>query len=216
MSKTMVQIRNVPEEFHRRLKARAATEGMSMSDYILRELGKALDRPDSPGGARSPACEARSTPQAARGRRHPDGTGRAVIVLDASALVELLVGTAAGRIVAARIADPAVGLHVPHLADVEVAQALRRYVRDRDLDVSEAEAALDDLSHPGPPTAFARTTARACLGVARNLSAYDAVYVALAEAVDGVSSRAMAPSRERRASARESNSSHHTLHGPDW
>jgi antitoxin FitA len=45
MSKTMVQIRNVPGEFHRRLKARAAIEGMSMSDYILRELGKALDRP---------------------------------------------------------------------------------------------------------------------------------------------------------------------------
>lgn len=45
MSKTMVQIRNVPAEFHRRLKARAAMEGMSMSDYILREIGKALDRP---------------------------------------------------------------------------------------------------------------------------------------------------------------------------
>jgi plasmid stability protein len=45
MSSTMVQIRNVPAEFHRRLKARAAIEGMSMSDYILRELGKALDRP---------------------------------------------------------------------------------------------------------------------------------------------------------------------------
>ena len=42
---TMVQIRNVPAEFHRRLKVRAATEGMSMSDYILREVGKALDRP---------------------------------------------------------------------------------------------------------------------------------------------------------------------------
>lgn len=42
---TMVQIRNVPEEFHRRLKARAAIEGMSMSDYVLREVGKALDRP---------------------------------------------------------------------------------------------------------------------------------------------------------------------------
>jgi antitoxin FitA len=42
---TMVQIRNVPSEFHRRLKARAAMEGMSMSDYILREVGKALDRP---------------------------------------------------------------------------------------------------------------------------------------------------------------------------
>ena len=45
MSTTMVQIRNVPTDFHRRLKARAAIEGMSMSDYILRELGKALDRP---------------------------------------------------------------------------------------------------------------------------------------------------------------------------
>ena len=42
---TMVQIRNVPTEFHRRLKARAAIEGMSMSDYVLRELRKALDRP---------------------------------------------------------------------------------------------------------------------------------------------------------------------------
>lgn len=45
MSKTMVQVRNVPSEFHRRLKARAAIEGMSMSDYVLREVGKSLDRP---------------------------------------------------------------------------------------------------------------------------------------------------------------------------
>ncbi len=41
----MVQLRNVPEEIHRRLKARAAIEGMSMSDYVLREIRKALDRP---------------------------------------------------------------------------------------------------------------------------------------------------------------------------
>jgi plasmid stability protein len=45
MSGTMVQIRNVPTELHRRLKARAAIEGMSMSDYVLREIRKALDRP---------------------------------------------------------------------------------------------------------------------------------------------------------------------------
>jgi plasmid stability protein len=44
MSET-VQIRKVSPEFHRRLKARAAMEGMSMSDYILREVGKALERP---------------------------------------------------------------------------------------------------------------------------------------------------------------------------
>ena len=45
MAATMVQIRNVPPEFHRRLKVRAATEGMSMSEYVLREVGKALERP---------------------------------------------------------------------------------------------------------------------------------------------------------------------------
>lgn len=45
MVTTMVQIRNVPIDFHRRLKSRAALEGMSMSDYILREMKKSLDRP---------------------------------------------------------------------------------------------------------------------------------------------------------------------------
>lgn len=42
---TMVQIRNVPKELHRRLKARAAMEGMSMSDYAMRELRKSLEVP---------------------------------------------------------------------------------------------------------------------------------------------------------------------------
>jgi plasmid stability protein len=41
----MVQIRNVPIELHRKLKARAAIEGLSMSDFVMRELRKALDRP---------------------------------------------------------------------------------------------------------------------------------------------------------------------------
>ena len=45
MSTTTVQIRNVPVEFHRRLKARAAIEGMTMSDFIRRELAKVLERP---------------------------------------------------------------------------------------------------------------------------------------------------------------------------
>jgi antitoxin FitA len=41
----MVQIRNVPSGLHRELKARAALEGMSLSDYLLRELRQSLDRP---------------------------------------------------------------------------------------------------------------------------------------------------------------------------
>ena len=42
---SMVQIRNVPSELHRELKARAALEGMSLSDYLLREIRHILERP---------------------------------------------------------------------------------------------------------------------------------------------------------------------------
>ena len=43
--KTMIQIRNVPEPLHRRVKARAAIEGVSMSRYILQAIERALARP---------------------------------------------------------------------------------------------------------------------------------------------------------------------------
>lgn len=42
---TMIQIRNVPDAVHRQLKARAALEGISMSEFILREIQRALERP---------------------------------------------------------------------------------------------------------------------------------------------------------------------------
>jgi antitoxin FitA len=41
----IIQIRNVPSDLRRELKARASLEGMSLSDYLLRELRHALDRP---------------------------------------------------------------------------------------------------------------------------------------------------------------------------
>jgi plasmid stability protein len=42
---TMIQIRNVPDQIHRKAKARAALAGMTMSEYILQELRKILERP---------------------------------------------------------------------------------------------------------------------------------------------------------------------------
>ncbi|MGA2764029.1 MAG: hypothetical protein ABSG17_11750 [Spirochaetia bacterium] len=39
------QIRNVPEELHRQLKARSAMAGMSLSDYLLKEVRQVLERP---------------------------------------------------------------------------------------------------------------------------------------------------------------------------
>ena len=44
MSK-MIQVRDVPEPVHRRLKSRAAREGMSLSDFIKRELERVAERP---------------------------------------------------------------------------------------------------------------------------------------------------------------------------
>jgi len=41
----MIQVRNVPETLHRRLKARAAMAGMSLSDYLLNEMSKTAERP---------------------------------------------------------------------------------------------------------------------------------------------------------------------------
>lgn len=42
---SMLQIRNVPEDLHRRLKARAAMAGVSLSDLALAELRRSMDRP---------------------------------------------------------------------------------------------------------------------------------------------------------------------------
>jgi hypothetical protein len=42
---TMIQIRNVPEALHRKLKSRAALAGMSLSDYLLAELRQLADWP---------------------------------------------------------------------------------------------------------------------------------------------------------------------------
>jgi antitoxin FitA len=38
----MIQIRNVPEELHRELKSRAARAGMTLTDYLLREIESCL------------------------------------------------------------------------------------------------------------------------------------------------------------------------------
>ena len=107
-----------------------------------------------------------------------------MIVLDASALVELLLSTKIGRAIATRIEDPALALNAPHLADVEVAQVLRRYAREGELDAEEAAEALEELAsldferHPHEPLLPRIWQLRDVL------TAYDATYVALAEALD--------------------------------
>jgi len=65
MSK-MIQLRNVPDALHRKLKARAAQAGMSLSDYLLDEIRQAAERPTMEEFrarlARLPAVELKESP----------------------------------------------------------------------------------------------------------------------------------------------------------
>jgi predicted nucleic acid-binding protein len=107
-----------------------------------------------------------------------------MIVLDASALVELLLGTESGRSIASRIADPEITLHIPHLADVEVAQTLRRFVRDGELDVASSVSALANLQALDVQRHAHEPLLSRIWALRENLTAYDAAYVALAEALE--------------------------------
>ena len=107
-----------------------------------------------------------------------------MIVLDASAILELLLVTAKGRSVAERIASPLETLHAPHLIDLEVAQVLRRYVAHGRLDEERARQALDDL-HDLDLNRYSHDLLLSRIWELRhNASAYDAAYLALAEALD--------------------------------
>ncbi len=141
----MIRIRNVPDPLHRRLKVRAALAGMSLSDYLIAELRRSLERPTRSEllerlAQRTPV-KARPTPAAVIRRERAE----TVIVLDASAVLELLLVTPTGSAIARRIASPNQTLHVPHVLDLEIAQALRRYVRGRQLSEARALEALQDL-----------------------------------------------------------------------
>jgi len=107
-----------------------------------------------------------------------------VIVLDASAAIEWLIKSSAGMKVDRRLFSPPVTLHVPHLLDVEIAQVLRRYVRERIITASRGEEALQDLRDL-PLNRYPHDVLMPRVWELRTvLTAYDAVYVALAELLD--------------------------------
>jgi predicted nucleic acid-binding protein len=104
-----------------------------------------------------------------------------LIVLDASALVELLLGTPRGLAVAESLENDEKSVHVPHLADVEVAHVLRRLVTLKAIDDTLAGQAIDELQNlplvrHGHDAMLDRIWA-----LRRNATAYDAAYLALAE-----------------------------------
>ena len=102
-------------------------------------------------------------------------------MLDASAAIDWLLQTTAGHQIESRIYSRGESLHAPHLLDLEVAQVLRRLVREAGVSAQRADQALQDLLNLRvtryPHFVFLQHIWR----LRHNLSAYDAAYVALAE-----------------------------------
>jgi predicted nucleic acid-binding protein len=108
-----------------------------------------------------------------------------MIVVDASAVLEVLLNSAKGERIAKMMLDSTETLHAPHLLDLEVAQVLRRYNRSGQMKLSRAQEALSDyLDLP-----ISRYPHDLMLGriweLRGKFTAYDAAYIALAEALPG-------------------------------
>jgi predicted nucleic acid-binding protein len=106
-----------------------------------------------------------------------------VIVVDASVIVTALADDGPdGDGVRARLLSER--LVAPHLIDVEVVAAWRRMVAAGDVDDRRARLALDDLSSLDLRRAAHDPLLPRCWELRHNLTAYDAMYVALAELLD--------------------------------
>lgn len=104
-----------------------------------------------------------------------------MIVIDASAMLEVLLGTETGARVEDRLLSRGESVHAPHLLDVEVAQVLRRYAAAGELSAERGLEALTDLAD-FPVHRYSHDILLPRIWELRhNLTAYDAAYLALAE-----------------------------------
>ena len=107
-----------------------------------------------------------------------------MIVVDTSALVETLLRTPAAEAVDARLFEPHQSLHAPYLIDVEVAQVVRRFAALGEIEPERGREALADLGDFSLQRYPHGVLLPRVWELRDNFTAYDAIYVALAEALD--------------------------------
>ena len=103
-----------------------------------------------------------------------------MLVIDASALLELLLNTHRAPWIAARAFSRDETVHAPHLIDIEVTQVMRRYVRLHAISPSRATQSLDDLAQLPIERYPHLNLVPEVWRLRDTMSAYDATYVALA------------------------------------
>jgi predicted nucleic acid-binding protein len=106
-----------------------------------------------------------------------------MIVADASAILEVLLNTQAGGEIR-RYLETEETIHVPHLMDLEVLQVLRRYARTSAAGSLRVEEALQDYADLRLKRYAHHFLMPRIWELRHNFTAYDASYVALAEALD--------------------------------
>ena len=107
-----------------------------------------------------------------------------MIVLDASAVLDLLLRTERAESIAALVFSPDQRLHAPHLLDIEVTQVLRRLVQHKSLAASRARTALTDYADLSIERHDQTLLLPRIFDLRDSLTAYDGVYIALAEVLD--------------------------------
>jgi predicted nucleic acid-binding protein len=130
-----------------------------------------------------------------------------VIVADASALLELLLNTPAAPEIRRRLFAEGETIHAPHLIDLEILQALRRYARTAEMGSLRADQARRVYADIGLRRYPHRIFSQRIWELRHNFTAYDAAYIALAEALDApllTRDRALASGSGHRAKILES------------
>ena len=107
-----------------------------------------------------------------------------MIVLDASAVLEVLLHTPSAAAIRRRLFNPPQELYAPHLIDLEVAQVLRRYALAGSIAHDFGGQALRTLADLPLQRASHNALLPRIWTLRNNLTAYDAAYVTLAELLD--------------------------------
>jgi predicted nucleic acid-binding protein len=107
-----------------------------------------------------------------------------LIVLDASAALDLLLRGPAEQRLLDLVLAPGASVHAPELIDAEVLHVLRRYVRSAEIAPGRADEIRNDYADLPIHRYPSRPLLDRAWALRDNLTVYDALYVALAEALD--------------------------------
>lgn len=109
-----------------------------------------------------------------------------MIVVDTSAMIEVLLRTPHAKGVESWLYAPDQVVNAPHLIEVEIAQVIRRYVARGNIDESRGRAALRTLSDMDIDRHGHRALLPRIWALRHNMTSYDAIFFALAETLDAV------------------------------